>query len=118
MLHTTAIVPEYAGVANALGAAASRKVTHCDLTVKAEYEGGSCTGYTFFDNGEKYIFEEPEEAVASGKEVLTRTIKKRARLQGLGDAPHIEITMEENRIGHTKDGLLTEIFLHATAIGL
>ena len=118
LLHTTAIVPEYAGVANALGAAASRKVTHCDLTVKAEYDGGSCTGYTFFENGEKYIFEEPEEAVDSGKEVLTRTIKKRALLQGLGDAPHIEITMEENRIGHTKDGLLTEIFLHATAIEL
>lgn len=116
LLHTTAIVPEYAGVANALGAAASRKVAHCDLTVKAEYEGGSCTGYTFFENGKKYVFEEPEEAVDFGKEVLTRAIKKRALLQGLGDTPHIEITMEENRIGHTKDGLLTEIFLHATAI--
>ena len=116
LLHTTAIVPEYAGVANALGAAASRKVAHCDLTVKAEYEGGSCTGYTFFENGKKYVFEEPEEAVDFGKEVLTRAIKKRALLQGLGDTPHIEITMEENRIGHTKEGLLTEIFLHATAI--
>lgn len=118
LLHTTAIVPEYAGVANALGAAASRKVARCDLTIKAEYDGGSCTGYTFFDNGEKYIFEEPKKAVDSGKEVLTQTTKKRALLQGLGDAPHIEITMEENRIGHTKDGLLTEIFLHATAIEL
>ena len=116
LLHTTAIVPEYAGVANALGAAASRKVAHCDLTIKAEYDGGSCTGYTFFENGVKHVFEEPEEAVDFGKEVLTRAIKKRALLQGLGDTPHIEITMEENRIGHTKEGLLTEIFLHATAI--
>ena len=116
LLHTTAIVPEYAGVANALGAAASRKVAHCDLTIKAEYDGGSCTGYTFFENGEKHVFEEPEEAVDFGKEVLTRAIKKRALLQGLSDTPHIEITMEESRIGHTKDGLLTEIFLHATAV--
>ena len=116
LLHTTAIVPEYAGVANALGAAACRKVAHCDLTIKAEYDGGSCTGYTFFENGNKYVFEKPEDAVTSGKEVLNRAIKKRALLQGLGDAPHIEITMDENRIGHTKDGLLTEIFLHATAM--
>ena len=118
LLHTTAIVPEYAGVANALGAAACRKVAHCDLTIKAEYDGGSCTGYTFFENGNKYVFEKPEDAVTSGKEVLNRAIKKRALLQGLGDAPHIEITMDENRIGHTKDGLLTEIFLHATAMEL
>ena len=116
LLHTRVVIPEYAGVANALGAAASRTVTHCDLTVKAEYDGGSLSGYSVFENGEKYLFEEPEEAVAFGKEVLTRTVKHRARLQGLGDAPQIEITMEENRIGHTSDGLLLEIFLHATAI--
>ena len=116
LLHTKAIVPKYAGVANALGAAASRKVAYCDLTVKAEYDGGSCEGYSVFENGKKYIFEEPADAVAFGKEVITRTIKKRALLQGLGEHPQIELSTEENRIGHTATGLLLEIYIHATAV--
>ena len=39
-----------------------------------------------------------------------------AALQGLGEHPHVEIRTEENRIGHSEEGLLLEIFLHATAI--
>ena len=53
--------------------------------------------------------------VTLGKEILTHNIRKRALLQGLGDNPHIEISMEENRIGHTSDGILLEINLHGTA---
>lgn len=116
LLHTTSIVPEYAGVANALGAVTSRKVTHCDMTIKAEYDGGSCKGYSLFENGEKYLFGEPEEAIAFGKEVLLRAVKKRALLQGLGANPHVEISIEENRIGHSEEGLLLEIYLHAVAV--
>lgn len=116
LLHTQAIVPEYAGVANALGAAASRKVTHSTLTIKAEYEGGACKGYSVFEDGQKYVFEEPEDAIAFGKEVITRTVKKRALLQGLGEHPQIELTTEENRIGHTSAGLLLEIYIRATAV--
>ena len=116
LLQTRAVVPEYAGVANALGAVTSRKVTRCDLTVKAEYDGGACKGYSLFENGEKYLFDEPGDAISFGKEVLLRAVKKRATLQGLGEHPHVEIRTEENRIGHSKEGLLLEIFLHATAI--
>ena len=69
-----------------------------------------------FENGKKYIFEEPADAVAFGKEVITRSIKKRALLQGLGEHPQIELSTEENRIGHTATGLLLEICIHATAV--
>ena len=118
LLHTKAVVPEYAGVANALGAVTSQKVTCCDLTIKAEYDGGSCKGYSLFENGERYLFEEPEDAIIFGKEVLLRAVKKRALLQGLGENPHVDIRTEENRIGHSEEGLLLEIFLHATAVDI
>ena len=115
LLHTRAIVPEYAGVANALGAATSRKVTRCDLTVKVEYDGLTFMGYSVFENGKKHLSKNRDKMVALGKEILTHNIRKRALLQGLGDNPHIEISMVENRIGHTSDGILLEINLHGTA---
>lgn len=115
LLHTRAIVPEYAGVANALGAATSRKVTRCDLTVKVEYDGLTFMGYSVFENGKKHLSKNRDKMVTLGKEILTHNIRKRALLQGLGDNPHIEISMEENRIGHTSDGILLEINLHGTA---
>ena len=115
LLHTRAVVPEHAGVANALGAVTSRKVTRCDLTVKVEYDGLTFMGYSVFENGKKHLSKNRDKMVTFGKEILTHNIRKRALLQGLGDNPHIEISMEENRIGHTSDGILLEINLHGTA---
>ena len=115
LLHTKAIVPEYASVANALGAAASRKMTKYDLTIKVEYQGTAFLGYSIFENGKKYLFKDQKKAISFGKEVLTRALRQRALLQQLGNEPHIEISMSENRIGHTPEGTLLEIYLHGTA---
>lgn len=116
LLHTRAIIPSYAHVANALGAAASRKVAYCQLTITAEYKNAYCQGYSLFEDGKKYMFKDHLDAIAFGKEVVTRAIKKRALLQGLGEDPAIEIRTESYHIGHTKSGILLEVYLYATAV--
>ena len=115
LLGTRAKVPEYASVANALGAVASRKVTHCELIVKADYDGSVLMGFYLFENSEKHFFKERPDAVKYGKEAILRTIKKRAALQGLSENPKIEITTSENRFGPVSAGLIFEVVIRATA---
>ena len=117
LLGTRAVIPEHAGVANAVGAAASRIIAECELIVKAEYMGAEFTGFIVYENGKQYRFEndQQEEAVAFGKEVITRMIRKRAKLLGIEGEPNISITEYENRFGHSTDGILFEIKLTAKA---
>lgn len=115
LLHTRVKIPEYAAVANALGAISSRMVTHTELTIKAEYENGACIGYSLFEDGKKYMFEALEDAAALGRAAAKRAVTRRALLQGIRN-PQIQITSQENRIGHTDAGLLLEVLIRATAI--
>ena len=113
LLHTDAVIPEYAKVANALGAAVSRKVLHTALIIKAEYEDFELKGFSVYEEGEKHLFAEQEEAVAFGKEVIRHTAGRWAAMQGIGKEPRIVFTVEENRSGHQREGILFEVVIHA-----
>ncbi len=115
LLGTRAAIPEHAGVANAVGAAASRVIAHCELIVKAEYAGAEFIGFVLYEDGKEYRFAEQEEAVAFGREVIERMIRRRAKLLGIGDDPKISIAEEENRFGHIPTGILFEVKLSAQA---
>ncbi|MCQ2512343.1 MAG: hypothetical protein MJ092_03035 [Lachnospiraceae bacterium] len=112
-LGTRAVIPEYAQVANALGAAAANRVSRFDVRVIAKYRYGTCIGYTVVTEGEKHLIEMREEALAFGRQFALDSIKKRAIFQGLGDDPVIDLTEEEIHIKHS--GVLLEIDIHAVA---
>ena len=116
LLGTRAVIPELAGVANALGAAVCRKAAQCMLTIKAEYDSVECIGYSFAHDGKRYFFEDQEKALSAGKEAVMQDARKRALLLGMKGTTKIDLQTEENRFGHTKEGLLFEILLTASAM--
>ncbi len=97
LLGTRAIIPENAAVANALGAIASRIVTWISVTVKAEYEGASFKGFSVYENGKQRLFHEYEDAETFARDLATRQVYQKARLQGASEHPHIEISVREVR---------------------
>ncbi|MBR3242758.1 MAG: hypothetical protein IKF90_08690 [Parasporobacterium sp.] len=115
LLGTEAIIPEYAHVANALGAIAGRRVAKMDLSIVVKYSGGTRIGYSIVTEGEKRFIENEEAALDFARETLLSSIRKRAAFQGIGDDPKIELTYEDIRIGDPKKGLLLEIVIHAVA---
>ena len=116
LLGTEAVIPAYAGVANALGAAASPRIAMAELKIKAVYEKTEYMGLALYENGERRSFEEIPDAVAYGKEVVRREVLKKAAMYGIGADPQVTITVEENRFGHRRDGVLFEIVLRAKAV--
>lgn len=117
LLGTKAIRPDYAYIANAVGAAACSLTTHFDVTITAVYETLSCLGYKFM-KGQKLLFiEDLDDALNQAKEYAIETIKKRASFQGLSDNFSIDISIEEKRLGNVPTGLLLDIIVHACANG-
>ena len=109
LLHTQAFIPAYAQVANALGAAACRKAVHCELIIKAEYQGAEFLCLSLYEEGKRCTFEEPQEAVAAGKQVMERMLLKQAAMRGMTGELQMQMEVEENRFGHTANGVLFEI---------
>ena len=108
LFHTEAVIPLHAEVANALGAAACRKKKWISLIIKAEYEGSSFMGFSFYEDGKKFRSKDLEKTVALGKEAVRRMAVKWAKAQGLKGEPVVEFSVIENRFGNRPDGILFE----------
>ncbi len=115
LLNTRAILPQHEDVANAIGAAVSRRIATDELRIKAEYQGAMYVGLSLHEDGKKFFFEDTEEAIRFGKEVLTRSLRRKAALQGVEGEPVIRITVDENRVLHSQSGALLEINLRGEA---
>ena len=114
LLGTRAIVPAHAGVANALGAIASRRVANAQVRIQAIYEQTVLVGYAVAEEGKRRFFKKNlrNEAVEYGKEIVERAIRKKAEQNGITD-PKFDLKIEDKRI--TGTGLVVEIVLTATA---
>lgn len=112
LLETRAILSEYSCVANALGAAASRRIASAQVSVTAVYDGFSLTGYRVTEDCEDHFFESKEEAIACGRQAAITAVRKRALLQGLGTDPDICVEEEENYVGKN---ILVRILIKARA---
>lgn len=112
-LGTTCIIPEYAGVANALGAAAGNIKADCTIVVEPQSEG-----YIVYGVSQTYLFPELEEAIAAARREAER--EARAKALRRGAAGNISVTIEENPV-FVQAGYSPEYFLEskivATAIG-
>ncbi|MCL1859422.1 MAG: hydantoinase/oxoprolinase family protein [Oscillospiraceae bacterium] len=93
MLGTKAVVPKYAGVANALGAVAGNICANYTVEIKPNYSSGGITGYTVFGGNVKTFekLEEAEEfAISEAKEIAYEEAVKR------GAQGEITVTCELN----------------------
>ena len=80
---TTAVIPENAAVANALGAIASQIVTKVQTRVKAEYEGTQLKGYSVFEEDQKHMFDEYSDAEHFAARMVKNNCLSKAERQGL-----------------------------------
>ncbi len=115
LLGTRAVVPGYAGVANALGAVVSRKRASVQLKITAVYENTVLVGFALPVDGERKFVRTYEDAVACGKEAILRAVRSRARQHGIPGEPRIELTVRDSRVGHRDDGLILGVDLFAVA---
>ena len=83
LLGTTAVIPENAAVANALGAIASQIVTKVQTRVKAEYEGTQLKGYSVFEEDQKHMFDEYSDAEHFAVRMVKKQLLEKAERQGL-----------------------------------
>ncbi|MCF0142984.1 MAG: hypothetical protein HUJ75_06370, partial [Parasporobacterium sp.] len=112
LLGTRAITPEYAPVANALGAAVCKRISRWDLLVKVIYKNGIINGYSVMDGTELKKFSKLADAIEEGKKITYKNIKNRAIIQGLGEDAIIEITTEEDCLDN---GALMNVVIHGVA---
>ena len=113
LLGTRGVVPTCAHVANAVGAIAGKRIARLDIPVIAKYDGYSIIGYSVVADCKQHMIKRREEAVKFGMDTALKEIRERARFQGLGDDPLIEVEAEEVRI--QPSGVLLEITIHAKA---
>ena len=115
LLGTEAVIPENAGVANALGAVASRVVARVQVCVKAEYKDGYCYGYEVFEKGKRHMFVKYGEAEAFGYEVAKREVMEKALRQGIQSSPRVELGKKQIKSCADDSGVLFETWITAVA---
>ena len=115
LLGTKVIIPEHAQVANALGAAACPKTVSEELKIRAVYENAMFKEYTFSADGRPYHFENIDDAVRTGSEILMDDVRRKAAMREMKEPVNVELSREEYRLDHKKDGLLFEVTLRAFA---
>lgn len=115
LLGTTTVIPEHAGVANALGAAASRIISRSIVRVKAEYKDGYCYGYSVFENGQLHMLDDCKEAEDFGCEVAKRAAREKAMRQGMKTEPQIDVSLRRIKSSPDDFGVLFETVITATA---
>ena len=114
LLDTRAVVPSHAGVANALGAIASRRTATVQLRIQAIYENTVLVGYAVAEEGKRVFFKRDRktEAVEYGREIVDRAIRKKAEQSGITD-PQFDLKIEDKHI--TGTGLIVEVVITAVA---
>lgn len=111
-LNTTALVPENAGVANAIGAVVGQVRVSVDATIsKTENDY-----FRLYHSGEPKDFSTLEGAVADAKEILRMEVSEHAKLAGAGDV-RVNLHREDNTAVIEGKEFFIESFLKATAFG-
>ena len=99
LLGTRAVLSEYSGVANAIGAAAAQRVARLDVNVHINITDPEAGGYYVIADCRRRLFFKLEDAVAFARETAQIEVRKRAILQGLGEDPAITLSVEHDYFG-------------------
>ena len=95
LFGTRAILSEYAGVANALGAVCAQRVARLDVNVFVNSMDAT-GGYYVMSDCRKHLFKSLEDAIAFGSKTAEAEIREKAALQGLGEDLDIELSVEHD----------------------
>ena len=95
LLNTTDIVPEYASVANAIGAVTGRIISIEEGIILPQYESHSLTGYMVRLRSGSTFFKKFEDALIFAENTVKETAMKNAIGRGAVDIT-TEIKIEEN----------------------
>lgn len=90
LLHTKAVIPEYAGVANAVGAIAGQIYTYVDVTIRPVREENT---FEVLSETEKKYFPDYESAFAWADRQGEQEVIHKLRRQGASEK-NIQVTME------------------------
>ncbi len=115
LLGTTAVIPENAAVANALGAIASQIVTKVQTRVKAEYEGTQLKGYSVFEDDQKHMFDEYADAEHFAVRLVKKQLLEKANRQGAAGKPKVEVNVRKIRNDAVGAGIFFESIVEAVA---
>ena len=115
LLGTRAVIPSHAGVANALGAIASRIITRVSVRVKAEYTFGVLDGYAIFDEEGRHLIKEYPEALDFAEKLARRLVLEKSRKAGASENPEVVITRDEIKSEPGAFGILFETMVTAVA---
>ena len=94
-LDTECIIPEYAGVANAVGAVTGNVVVEETVIIKPEYSVAGITGYMVYTSEGNREFKNYREATAWAENQALELARRTARDRGAEDA---EITVSTHRL--------------------
>ena len=95
-LHCELLIPEQAGVANAIGAAAGSVFQTVDVLVEPQYNVGGIGGYTVHTTEEQREYADLEQAIAYAREAGVRLARAAAARAGAEAA-----IVEEERTDHS-----------------
>ena len=111
-LNTTAIIPESAGVANAIGAVVGQVRVSVDATISKTEDDF----FRLYHSGEPKDFSTLEGAVADAEEILRVEVNEHAQLAGAVDV-RVKLHREDNTAVIEGKEFFIESFLKATAFG-
>ncbi|MEH6547561.1 MAG: hydantoinase/oxoprolinase family protein [Sneathiella sp.] len=111
-LNTTALIPEYAGVANAIGAV----VGQVRVSVDASISKTESDYFRLYHSGDPRDFSTLEKAVADAEQTLRDEAKEHARLAGADDI-RVKFKREDNTAVIEGKEFFVESLLKATAYG-
>lgn len=96
-LNTNCIIPESAGVANAIGAITGNVLVEEDVLIKPQYSVAGITGYIGFSSNENKAFKKHADAVKWAKTKANDLARKSALDRG-ADEVEISITVNDNEV--------------------
>lgn len=111
-LGTTCIVPENAGVANALGAVAGNITATCTIKVRPQDEG-----YIIFGATENYTVNKLEEATAMARAEAVKAAKEEALRRGASGDIVVDTAVDPVFVQTKYGSVYLESKITATAIG-
>jgi N-methylhydantoinase A/oxoprolinase/acetone carboxylase beta subunit len=115
VLGTRCVIPENAGVANALGAVVSNVTAACEIEIKPAYSTSGISGYTVYGREHNSYVKDLDEAIQIALIEAERAAREEAIQRGVSG----EITVTSEVITDTAAASeKTEIFLGAKVIGV
>jgi N-methylhydantoinase A/oxoprolinase/acetone carboxylase beta subunit len=117
-LNTKSVIPENAGVANALGAVLGNITATCEIVVKPQYSIDGIGGYLVFGKSRNSHVFDKDEAIEIGRnEAETAAREEAARRGASGNVAVSSRVIMRAAEASDKSEVLLEIRVIATAVG-